>query len=293
MEAVCRECEVCQRSGRAKPRPLFDSNIVSTFNATVCLDIVFWGQNDKFLVITDALSRFVVCEPLRTKSRGEVAIAFLHRWICNHGLPGQVVCDAGSEFLGDFVHMCDALGVRIRPAAARKQSMNGLVERKIGELKGHVQRLLGDNPRLSLRHAAHWAVHAANSLPLYGTKWSARECAFGSGAGPAVEPELRSLRERLHQNIIASFGTAEEAAQALSTAALDERVRNAIRSQGRATSAEYEQGDKVWHREEKHWKPGTIVGKSGQQDVLIRNNSNKVKVFSPTDSSPGACFSTW
>ena len=54
------------------------------------------------IVAVDPFTKFVLADPLRSKSSGETMRWFHHRVVCVFGVPLAVRVDQGTEFRGEF-----------------------------------------------------------------------------------------------------------------------------------------------------------------------------------------------
>jgi hypothetical protein len=81
------------------------------------------------MVITDHLSKFPWCVPVRGKSAEEIARNLL-QFISIFGPPGSILSDQGTEFVNQVVStLCSALCVDRNVTTAYHLETNGLVER--------------------------------------------------------------------------------------------------------------------------------------------------------------------
>ena len=82
------------------------------------------------LVIVDALTRYSVLIPLRTKTGDECASQFYNEFICRYGLPEQIITDSGREFNNSFyAQLCKIYSIKKVNTAIYHPSSNGVVER--------------------------------------------------------------------------------------------------------------------------------------------------------------------
>ena len=115
------------------------------------------------LTVIDALTRYLIAVPLRSKEAREVAQAFVKNVVCRHGTPVQLVTDQGGEFVNDVLRgVSESLQVRHLTTTPYHPSANGLVERVNGTVGQILRTLVADNPSF-WEEMLDFAVMAYNS----------------------------------------------------------------------------------------------------------------------------------
>lgn len=62
--------------------------------------------------MVDAFSKWVELIPCKSKSSEEVANAVLLHLIARYGIPQEIRCDRGREFMGALSELCERYGIR-------------------------------------------------------------------------------------------------------------------------------------------------------------------------------------
>ena len=86
--------------------------------------------NIAILVMTDALTKWVVCVPIKNKTASTIAEKFFNHWVLQHSFPEEVTTDGGSEIKGMYDRLCLLLKVKHIVINAYHPSENAQVERK-------------------------------------------------------------------------------------------------------------------------------------------------------------------
>jgi len=92
--------------------------------------------NRYLLVIIDHFSKWIVLEPLPTKSAEDVARVFLDRLVLVHGAPSRIHSDKGREFVNQIInHLRKLLNIERSTTAGYNPRANGAAERVNNEHK--------------------------------------------------------------------------------------------------------------------------------------------------------------
>ena len=98
------------------------------------------------LVAVDALTRYAVAEPLKTRSAKEVATA-LTKIFCEHGIPQTLLSDNGTEFNNHIMKaLAQSFQFKYAKIAVHHPSSQGLVERKNQAIMLAIRQLAEDKP---------------------------------------------------------------------------------------------------------------------------------------------------
>ena len=134
-EKWSRECPVCAytREPRRNLPPLHPIETSRPFEL-VCMDVLKLGLtssgNRYLLVIIDHFSKWVVLEPLPTKTQEDVARVILERLILVHGAPTRIHSDKGKEFVNQVIsHLQKLLSIDQSTTAGYNPRANGATER--------------------------------------------------------------------------------------------------------------------------------------------------------------------
>ena len=111
----------------------------------VCMDILQLGMTPRgkkyLLVCVDHFSKFVVAEPLVSKSAEEVATVLLNRLVLVHGAPQRIHSDMGREFVNKIIaHLVKLLGTEQSTTSGYNPRANGAAERVNREIIGMLRR---------------------------------------------------------------------------------------------------------------------------------------------------------
>lgn len=98
LQEIIRDCEICQRYSRTKPKPAVGLPLASEYNETVAMDLHELEPGLWYLHIIDHFTRFSAGNIVRTKKPSEIVNSFMHSWISVHGAPKRIYTDNGGEF---------------------------------------------------------------------------------------------------------------------------------------------------------------------------------------------------
>ncbi|CAK9094398.1 Putative transposon Ty5-1 protein YCL074W, partial [Durusdinium trenchii] len=90
---------------------------------TPVLNIIDWGTN------------YQMCELLEGKNPAEIWGAYLSTWARTFGHPEVITCDAGREFLGEFIQRASSEGIVVHQIASKAPWQQGKTERHGGHFK--------------------------------------------------------------------------------------------------------------------------------------------------------------
>ena len=181
VEQFCKECRVCRcykRMGDA-PAPLRRYPDVYMPFERVHMDIIGpMGKSDNgfkyCFVMIDVLTRYLICEPLKTKSALEVAQVFFDSIICKQGVPKTVVTDNGKEFVNSiFEEVAKLLNMTHLKTTAYHPQANGVIERANGSVVNILRTLVQENTTI-------WDTMLPLTAFAYNTGYnrSIRDCPF-------------------------------------------------------------------------------------------------------------------
>ena len=149
----CKSCTICARLKRKgdAPAPLRRYPDVERPFQRIHMDIIGpLGKSERgymyCLVIIDVLTRYLVAEPLRTKTATEVARVFFASVICKYGIPQILVTDQGREFVNAVLQgIAELLKFTHIKTTAYHPQANGVIERSNATLINILRTLVRDN----------------------------------------------------------------------------------------------------------------------------------------------------
>ena len=138
----CKECGVCQRHSKAKPRrvPMHEREVLTVPSERVCVDLVgplprAKGGMEFILTCIDVATRWPEAVALKTTT-AQVVIRHLTEMFSRNGFPGVLVSDNGPQFVSKaFANFCEKNGINHVRTAIYSPESNGIVERFHGSLK--------------------------------------------------------------------------------------------------------------------------------------------------------------
>jgi hypothetical protein len=84
------------------------------------------------LTCQDNLSKYIVAIPMIMQTAEEVALKFMRHVVLQYGIPGSLVTDQGTQFMGNiFKRLCKLLKVHKIITTAYRSESNGALERAI------------------------------------------------------------------------------------------------------------------------------------------------------------------
>lgn len=282
VETVSRDCKVCCKFKKARPRPIVCMPMASKFNDVISMDLKVWG-NCYFLVIVDLATRYCTATVIRDKCANTIIKALFLKWIVTFGAPRKILTDNGCEFNNSEMRtLGEAFNVKIMTTSAESPWSNGVCERLNGVIGDMVRKIMADNG-CDLEVALAWAVSARNALTNY-LGFAPNQLVFGNNpslpnvstnALPALEPVVSSEIVRNHLNALHS------ARQGFIKAESSERLARALRHNIRSSDhEELVNGAEVYYKrnDSNEWRgPGIIIGRDGKQ-FLVKHGGGYVRV---------------
>eukprot|EP00435_Cladocopium_sp_Y103_P038273 s1873_g10.t1 len=127
-------CEACD--SRVKPKSVRVGSIPKTYqpNRVVGVDLIYipevgGGRLLPALSVVDWGSNYQMVELLQGKEPATVWEAMWRCWMRTFGLPEVIICDAGREFLAEFIKQANGHGVVVYQVGTRAPWQNGKTER--------------------------------------------------------------------------------------------------------------------------------------------------------------------
>lgn len=159
------KCDVCDRHGPQKHKPIVSFEPEPYFNKHLALDLMF--VNDiPILHVIDTFTRFGMATMVKSKEGNHILKAFCEMWIKVFSKPKSLLSDLGKEFDNKmFRFLSDKLDVALKVVGAGAH-WPLVVERHHATLRKLIVLALQDNPRLPMDEAISSATHAKNCIPM-------------------------------------------------------------------------------------------------------------------------------
>ena len=285
---VCSRCKCCQTNKRKlkKYGKLPEKEAETIPWQSVCVDLIgpYKIGKDKVpkytlhcLTMIDPATGWFEIVPINNKTSMEIANQFEMTWLTRYPWPEMVVCDRGSEFMGDLIDMLKAdYGLTRRPITTRNPQANAMVERAHQTIHSmlaltHVheeENLPEDNPFGGILAAVMFGMRATVHTT---TRATPMQLVFNRDAIHNVrfEADWKYIRDR-KQRIIRQNNTRENATR---------------------TEHHYSVGDKVLVKQSQSRKHGGPLYK-GPYSISQVNDNGTVRLKQDTKSG-GAIYQEW
>ncbi|XP_037793904.1 uncharacterized protein LOC119589356 [Penaeus monodon] len=177
--------------------------------------------------------------------------------------------------------MCENMNIQVMHTAAYSPFCNGLCERNHAIIDEMVVKIMAEQPKLSLKVALAWAVHAKNCLQMTGG-FSPYQLVYGRNPKLpcTMSDELPALEGTTSSEMVAKHINASHSARkAFIAAETSERIQRALRHKVRTTGRVLRSGNQVYFKreEQKEWKgPATVISQDGKT-VILKYGSNIVR----------------
>ena len=153
VENYCKSCLVCTKLKRLEdaPAPLRRYPDVERPFQRIHMDLIGpMGKSDNgymyCLVVIDVLTRYLVAEPLKSKTAVEVARVFFNSVICKYGVPEILVTDQGREFVNAVLEgLTELLQFKHMKTTPYHPQANGIIERANATLINILRTLVQEN----------------------------------------------------------------------------------------------------------------------------------------------------
>ena len=253
------------------------------FNDVVSIDLKTY-KDVYFIHFSDMHTRFHKSKVIRRKTPKNVVDSIATEWIgAGFGPPKKFLIDNGGEFDNEeYKEICEQFNIEICATAAYSPWSNGTCERNHYVVDVCVQKMLEEDPKMTLEVALAWAVNAKNSMQNH-LGFSPIQLVVGCNPNlpcaitnnlPAQEEVKVSDTVRNHLNALHS------ARRAFTKAESSDRIKRALKHNVRVNEEVFIQGDKVFYKRDdcNRWRgPGKIVGQDGKI-LFIRHGSQLVRV---------------
>ena len=155
LERKCENCTLCQArstAGKKRIAPLQTINVGIRFSK-VAADIRGPVTRAKtsgakyILVLTDYLTKYVVCVPLERTTAEDVARAIVEKWVLTFGAPDCLHTDQGSNFCSELLlEVCKSFGIEKTRTSPYHPQGNGMVERHNRVVADVISKYCANNP---------------------------------------------------------------------------------------------------------------------------------------------------
>ena len=167
---IQKKCKACKMNAKATPKPKVGWPKSSDFNECVSIDLKDkMSQFNKYILYaTEEFSGLIKGRVIPNKKAEIVVQAFFDMWIIGDGfgpgIPARIFSDNGAEFDNDtFSEFTSKLGMRVQRSAAYSPWQNGKCERIHGAVDLLVDKILDNDPAMSLQQAVDLACFNKNS----------------------------------------------------------------------------------------------------------------------------------
>ena len=280
---VNKTCQVCLRFKKTPPKPVVALPQAKEFNDMVAIDLKSF-KDVYFIHFTDMHTRFHKSKVIRRKTPKVIVDAIAIVWIAaGFGPPKKFLVDNGGEFDNDdYREMSEKFNVEICTTAAYSPWSNGTCERNHYVVDLCVQKMMEEDPQMSLEVALAWAVNAKNSMQNH-LGFSPIQLVTGSNPNlPSVLTNNLPAQEEMtmSETVLKHLNALHSARRAFTKAESSERIKRALRHNVRVNEETFMAGDKVFYKRDdsNRWRgPGKVIGQDGKI-LFIRHGSQLVRV---------------
>ncbi len=253
-------CEACQNLKPSLP----SLPVAETAKSTVPMEAVgtdlFDLDGQKWLLLVDRFSGFVMAEKLRSENTGAV-VRQLEKWFSEWGWPSSIRSDGGPQFRTEFGEWCRKNAISHEKCSPYNPRSNGLAEAAVKNVKYLLKKTL--KRKEDFRSAL--------------LEW--RNCPRKDGISPAQMFFGRRQRTKLPQ------GSRDSVSDSLTVGEMSEKrdterqKQRAAHNRGATSVAELLAGDRVWIQDPgtKKWcQQGTISGilPTGSFNITLPDGKN-------------------
>ena len=283
IEDVCKNCRVCERFGKASPKPIVALPLSADFNDTIAIDLheISHSPPKWYVHIIDLHTRFSEASLIFSKTAETIVDAVNKQWILKFGAPKRVLTDNGGEFDNEmFRQNAGFYGFQVSATAANSPFSNGCCERHNAVLTETFEKVCADLGHEDEKLCLQNAVFAKNCLFSH-LGYSPYQLVYGRSPRlpNVIESELPALEELTQLEYFAKHLNALHSARRAFTAAeSSERVKRALRFNVRNYERSYSSGEEVFYMKEGRWTgPATVIG-SDSSVVFVRHSGRMLKV---------------
>jgi len=298
VEEYITNCKVCQKNKYTGPyikAPFQETDTQFHPWDKLYLDIVgplpITEEDHKYILsCQDNLSKYLLAVPMMTQTVEEVALNFMRHIVLQYGIPGSLVTDQGTQFMGDvFKRLCKLLRVHKLNTSAFRPSSNGALERSHKSMVEYL-RCFCDPRGSDWDKWLPFACFVYNTTPHTMTKFTPYEILFGRKANVPGQLQQQATPMYNYDDVVHDIKRRLQECHKLARANLVQSKQHRVAEQAsKVNISKFYVGDKVLLRNEKAgkldaiWKgPFVIVetDSDGPNVVieLTRNKRTKVRV---------------
>ena len=165
VDEISVSCEICLRYKRTPSKPVVSLPLAKKFNDVVAMDLKTFG-NIYFLHFIDLFTRFSKSKVIKRKLPKTIIDSVATEWLASgFGPPKKFLVDNGGEFDNeDYRELGEHFNIEVCATAAYSPWSNGICERNHYVIDLCVQKMLEEDPGLTLDVALAWAVNAKNTM---------------------------------------------------------------------------------------------------------------------------------
>ena len=276
---VVETCQICRRFKKTPPRPRVAMPKANTVNEVVSMDLKERRDFKKqILYICDEFSGYMVAEVINNKLPETVIKAFNKRWVREGpGIPSKgLFADNGGEFKNpEMKEMATKYGLSLRLTAAYSPWSNGKNERNHYTCDVIIDKLMEEDPKLSLEDAVSHAVDSKN-MQITRKGFSPRQLMFGQqGVVPGITEGNPASMEPVTESdsFRREFITRQKAQEMYRKVDANERLQKTLAQNTQGYSDHvYGEGEMVFFKEDgkNMWSgPGQVTGMEGSKVRLV------------------------
>ena len=277
---VVETCNICRRFKKTPPRPKVAMPKAFTINEVVSVDLKERRDLKKqILYMCDEFSGYMVAEVLNNKLPETVIKAFDKRWVREGpGIPDKgIFADNGGEFKNPLMKEVAAkYGLSLRLTAAYSPWSNGKNERNHYTCDVIIDKLMEEDPKLTLDEAVSHAVNSKN-MQITRKGFSPRQLMFGKqGVVPGITDGNPASMEPVTESdsFRRAFGNRQLAEELYRKVDSNERIQKALAQNTQGYSDHrYSEGEQVLFKEDgkSRWSsPGQVTGMEGNKVRIIQ-----------------------
>ena len=283
IQSIHKTCEVCKRYTKTPPKPIVSIPQAKQFNDMVAIDLKTF--KDIYIIhFTDMFTRFHKSKVIRRKTPKVIVDAVATVWLASgFGAPKKFLVDNGGEFDNEeYRELSEKFNIEICTTSAYSPWSNGICERNHYVVDLCIQKMMEEDPQMSLEVALAWAVNAKNSLQNH-LGFSPIQLVTGSHPNlPSVLTNNLPAQEEIimSETVANHLNALHLARRAFTKAESSERIKRALKHNVRVNEEQFQPGDKVFFKRDdsNRWRgPGKIIGQDGKT-LFIRHGSQLVKV---------------
>ena len=265
-------CLTCLKFHKSLHKPKVSPPLANDFNHTIGMDLKVWPKYKVIILyIIDHYTRYSQAHIIPDKKADTIIEKLLDGWILSlFGAPKNIMIDNGGEFYNQkFKDVCQNLNIKIMATAAESPFQNGLVERNHSITDNIVEKMIMDNPKLSIKKALRAANFAKNSLiNVHG--YSPIQLVTGKLPNlPSVMTNLLPAQEcssgvEAYSDRINAIYSARKAFIEIENS---QRINRALKTKINPTFEIYEPGDEVYYKkgDKTIWEgPARVIGVDGK-----------------------------